>query len=283
MALGREQLPWSDDVWKSVDDAVHGEVQRTSVAAKFIPLATPAPGPDVSTVLSDIIDSAKMMVDDASVTPIVELGVEFRLTRQQIVNEGDVATAVSLATRAANLLARAEDTVLFQGDDGFKDPLFKAAVKRGGGSAGAGLLSSADLSVSPVPIAPGAYGQHTFVAFAEAYSQLQSKGHYGPYAFVVRSEIYADTYAPLPNTLVMPADCIKPMVSLGFYGTATIPAARGVMVSIGGNTMDLVASVDPVTEFLQIDPDGAYRFKVFERFALRVKDKTAVVRFEFNK
>jgi uncharacterized linocin/CFP29 family protein len=282
MSLGREQLSWSDDVWKSIDDAVHDEVQRTAVAAKFIPLHAPAPAPDVATVPSDIIDNATMMIGESAVTPIVELGVEFRLTRQQIGSEADLATAVSLATRAANLLARAEDTVFFQGDNGFKDPLFKS-VKRSGGSAGAGLLSSADLSVSADPIAPGVYGQHTFVAFAEAYAQLQSKGHYGPYALAVRSEIYADTYAPLPNTLVMPADSIKPMVSLGFYGTATIPPARGAMVSVGGNTMDLVASVDPVTEFLQIDPDGAYRFKVFERFALRVKDKTAIVRFEFKK
>ena len=121
------------------------------------------------------------------------------------------------------------------------------------------------------------------MAFADAYSQLQAKGHYGPYALVVRSEIYADAYAPLPDTLVLPADSIKPMVSLGFYGTATIPPLSGVLVSVGGNTIDLVSSFNPATEFLQIDPDGAYQFKVFERFALRVKDKTAIVRFEFKK
>ena len=281
MSFGREQLSWSEDVWKSIDDAVHDEVQRTSVAAKFIPLHAPAPAPDVSTVPSDIIDAGAMTVDEVAVTPIVELGVEFKLTRQQIGNEADLATAVSLATRAANLLARAEDTVLVQGDGGFKDPLFKT-VKRSGGSAGAGLLDSAGQSVTAVAIAPGVYGQHTFQAFAQAYSQLQNNGHYGPYALALRSDVYADTYAPLAGTLVMPADCIKPMVSLGFYGTGTIPPSKGVMVSVGGNTMDLVASVDPVTEFLQVDPDGTYRFKVYERFALRVKDKTALVRFEFK-
>jgi uncharacterized linocin/CFP29 family protein len=282
MSLGREQLPWSDDVWSSIDTAVNNEVQRTCVAAKIIPLLTPAPSPDVATVPADLIDSATMTVDESTVTPIVELGVEFRLTRQQIGNEADVATAVSLATRAANLLARAEDVVLFQGESGLKDPLL-SSVKVAGGSPGAGLLSSADLAVPVAPVGSGAYGKNTFVAFANAYSQLQSKGQYGPYALVVRSEIYADAYAPLPDTLGLTADSIKPMVPLGFYGTATLPLLSGVLVSVGGNTMDLVSSFNPTTEFLQIDPDGEYRFKVFERFALRVKDKTAIVRFEFRK
>jgi uncharacterized linocin/CFP29 family protein len=282
MSLGREQLPWSDDVWSSIDSAVNGEVQRTCVAAKIIPLHAPAPSPDVPTVPADIIDSATMTVDESAVTPIVELGVEFRLTRQQIGNEADLATAVSLATRAANLLARAEDVILFQGKNGLQDPLL-ASVKQAGGSAGTGLLNSADLTIPVASIGADAYGKNTFVAFANAYSQLQAKGHYGPYALVVRSEIYADAYAPLPDTLVLPADSIKPMVSLGFYGTATIPPLSGVLASVGGNTMDLVSSFNPATEFLQIDPDGAYRFKVFERFALRVKDKTAIVRFEFRK
>ena len=102
MSLGREQLPWSNDIWSSIDSAVNAEVQRTCVAAKIIPLHAPAPSPDVPTVPADIIDSATMTVDESAVTPIVELGVEFRLTRQQIGNEADVGTAVSLATRAAN-------------------------------------------------------------------------------------------------------------------------------------------------------------------------------------
>jgi uncharacterized linocin/CFP29 family protein len=281
MSLGRERLTWGDDIWRAIDDAVHDEVQRTSVAAKFIPLHSPAPPPEASIVPAGIIDPAAMTVDEVAITPIVELGVEFHLTRQQYGNEADLGTAVTLATRAANLLAQAEDSVLFQGDAGLANPIFKNVI-RSGGSAGAGLLKSANQSVTVDPIVPGAYGQHTFQAFAQAYAKLQQNGQYGPYALALRSEVYADTYAPLPNTLVMTADSIKPMVSLGFFGTGTVPASTGILVSAGGNTVDLVASVDPITEFLQVDPDGTYRFKVYERFALRVKDRSALVRFEFK-
>jgi hypothetical protein len=37
MNLGREALPWSQDLWASLDQAVHNEVERTGVAARFIP------------------------------------------------------------------------------------------------------------------------------------------------------------------------------------------------------------------------------------------------------
>lgn len=280
MNLGRERLTWSEDIWKSIDAAVHDEVLRTSVAAKFIPLPGPV-APEVQTVPSDLINVDTMTVDEVAVTPIVELGVEFGLTRQQITNEPQLATAITLATRSANLLTQAEDMTLFQGDSAFSNPLFKR-VQHTGGSAGAGLLKVTDQVVKVPPVSAGVYGEHTFQAVAQAYSLLQGQGHYGPYALALRSEIYADTYAPLPDTLAMPSDRIKPLVPLGFYGTGTLPASSGVMVSVGGNAMDLVASVDPITEFLQVDPDGTYRFKVYERFALRVKDKTAIVRLEFD-
>lgn len=281
MNLGRDRLTWSDDLWKSIDDAVHDEVLRTSVATKFIPLHGPLQAPDVITVPADIIDPNTMTVDEVAVTPIVELGIEFGLTRQQIANEAQMATGVTLSTRSANLLAQAEDMTLFQGDAAFGNPLFKR-VQHAGGGAGKGLLSATDQVITVASISAGVFGEHTFEAVAQAYSLLQNQGHYGPYALALRSEIYADTFAALPGTLAIPADRIKPLVPLGFYGTGALPPSTGVMVSVGGNTMDLVASVDPVTEFLQLDPGGTFRFKVFERFALRVKDKTAIVRLQFK-
>jgi uncharacterized linocin/CFP29 family protein len=281
MDLGRDRLSWSPDIWKLIDTAVHDEVLRTSIATKFLPISEPAPTPETMTVPADIIDLGTMTVDESSVTAIVELGREFRLTRQQVANESQLATAVTLGTRSANLLAQAEDMTLFLGDRAFGDPLFKR-IQRAGGSAGTGLLHAADQVVPVKPVSKDVYGEQTFHAVAEAYSALQSKGHYGPYALSLHSKNYADAFAPLPKTLIMPADRIKPLVSLGFYGTGTLPPSTGLMVSVGGNSMDLVSSVDPITEFMQQDSDGTYRFKVFERFALRVKDKTAIVRLQFE-
>ena len=46
--------------------------------------------------------------------------------------------------------------------------------------------------------------------------------------------------------------------------------------------MDLVRGMDMATAFLQEDPDGRYRFRVYERFALRFKDTTAIIKLAFK-
>ena len=46
--------------------------------------------------------------------------------------------------------------------------------------------------------------------------------------------------------------------------------------------MDLVVGMEPTTEFIQVSTEGLHRFRVFERFALRVKDRSAIVRLNFT-
>ena len=78
-------------------------------------------------------------------------------------------------------------------------------------------------------------------------------------------------------------------MTAGFFGTGSMPSKPGTtpqffgtLVSLGGNTMDLVVGLDATTAFMQQDTDGNYRFRVVERFGLRLKDVTAVVRLEFE-
>jgi len=80
----------------------------------------------------------------------------------------------------------------------------------------------------------------------------------------------------------MSADRIKPLMTAGFFGTGTLPDFIGILVSIGGNTMDLAVGIDATTEYVQNDAGGQYLFRVYERFALRMKDKSAVIRLEFQ-
>jgi hypothetical protein len=91
------------------------------------------------------------------------------------------------------------------------------------------------------------------------------------------------------------ADRIKPLMTAGFFGTGTLPPNPGappvvplvapyygVLVSLGGNTMDLVMGLEPLVAFMQEDTNGNFRFRVLERFALRVKDTTGIVILQFN-
>jgi len=283
MSYGKEEPEWTQEVWDRIDQAVHDEAQRTKVAAKFLPLYMAVPSALIVPADTVNVDSPPLTVDEALTTPIVENLVEFALTKQQYGREDGLMTAITLATRAANLLSQAEDLLLFQGDLGLQDPLFTSnLVRHQSGSAGGGLLS-VDRSVSVPQKTPGIdiWGENTFGAVATAYSILQDNGHYGPYALVLPTVPYADTYAPLATTLILTADRIKPLVTGGFYGTGTLPDFTGIMVSTGGNTMDLVIGKDATTQFEQKDARGRFLFRVYERFALRLKDKTAGVKLEF--
>ncbi len=311
MRNNREKLPWSQEIWNRIDQAVHKECQRTKVARQFLPLYGPVAAGQ-TTVHSDTVvingnvingNGQSLSVDETATTPLVEILADFILTAQQVDREEELMTAVTLATRAANLIAQAEDVLIFQGQTAVEagteqHPLFKdGKVRLLSGNAGTGLLGGLPtnqvIEVPPIVAKPLRFGEKTFEAVAAAYSRLQSgdeleQAHYGPYALVLQFVEYADSYAPvltnqaaLANTLAITADRIKPLVTAGFYGTGTVPALTGLLVSLGGNTMDLVVGMDVTTSFLQEDPDGRYRLRVWERFALRRKDSSAIIRLKF--
>jgi hypothetical protein len=307
MKLGRENLDWSPETWAHIDKAVHDEAQRVRIAMKYIPInmattdTLSVPAESIETV---DLPPTPLFIDEGKTISIFEILTSFSMTKQQAGKEVDVTTAITLATRATNILIQGEDILMFQGDSALEtganpNPLFATGrIRHRNNSFGTGLLgavaaipdppgpASQTIEVEPTsvssPPSQNTYGENTFGAVSAAYSRLQSKGHYGPYALALHSDVYADTFAPLEKTLIMPADRIKPLVTAGFHGTGTLPPFTGVLVSLGGNTMDLVVGMDAITAFLQEDTDGLYQFRVFERFTLRLKDVTAVIKLDFE-
>jgi uncharacterized linocin/CFP29 family protein len=211
--------------------------------------------------------------------------------------ESGNSTAVTLATQAANYLAQGQDLVIFQGQNAISsNPLFQSGiVLHRGVPADTGLLDLRPSKPLPedqvIPVkakGPDVWGENTFAAVAKGYSVLQKKGKYGPYALVLQTIAYADTYAPLPDTLILTADRLNPLMTAGFYGTGTLTVPNeavfyGVLLSTGGYAEDLVCGLDAITGCMQQDIDGNYRFRVVERFALRLKDIFSVVRLEFQR
>jgi len=321
MNNGRDKIHWTQEVWDRIDKAVHDEVMRTRVGAKFLPIRMVPPKtvsvpsdvitvPDATKTTSDATTET-LTVDEGATTRINEYWVEFSLTPQQVEHEtGNISelghsTAVTLATRAANILAQAEDLVIFQGQNVINDPqsLFHTKVRSRGVPTDTGLLNLnvtglgkppllPDVTAVPVPLTNSQvadiYGENTFTKVAEAYADLQGQAQYGPYALVLPTIPYADSFA-LPTTVIMPAERIRALIKTEVFGTGTLltntaapsPKYFGVLVSLGGNTMDLVVGLDATASFMQQDTDGNYRFRIVERFGLRLKDTSGVVRLEF--
>ncbi|WP_419998570.1 encapsulin [Streptomyces boninensis] len=271
--LGRHKIDWESGVWERLDRDVCAEIERSRLCTRFLPVAGQTMSPQARTVPADAVDSAPeggaLSVPEGEELPLEEQSVTFALTKQQYESEARIGTARTLAVRATNRLARLMDTSVFQ--DSPNTSLLAAAER---------VKQIIDVPLRDDDV-PGRYGERYFGAVAQAYALLESKVHYGPYALVSHFEPFADAHAPLDNTLIMPADRIRALMDAGFYGTGTLPPKTALMVSTGGNTMDVAIAVDAVTAFTQEAESGLYRFRVYERFTVRVKDPTAVVLLRF--
>ena len=68
----------------------------------------------------------------------------------------------------------------------------------------------------------------------------------------------------------------------GFFGTSALPDTLGILLSLGGGTMDLPVADDATPEFLSVNNQGGYNFRLFERFNFRLKIADAVRLLRFN-
>jgi hypothetical protein len=303
-------IDFTSPPWDQVQTAVEKEHDRVTVAAKF--LTPPVTINDQSTfqVITDKIDEKALpilTVDPHDFTNIIEIFVTFSLPSGLADNPADVQSAVTLAIGAANLLALAEDKLIFKGEDATKDELFTSGLvsfnNRPQNIIGM-LPADQKFSVEPVEENSdpklNSYGENIYAAVAKGYALLQDR-HGGRQALVLPTTVYADTYAARGTTLEIPAitaDRLKGLIKdwvngttsvPGVYGTSTVPdfaktdPAKGVLVALDGNTMDLVVQMPPTVELLpQKDANGNPLFKVKEKFALRLKDRKAVVEFDFS-
>ncbi len=305
--LGRDKIQGWKDEWSMIDKHVAKEHDLTSVATKFL---TP-PIPDKSglgTVPADEVISGEdgiLSIDESETRTVIEIAVQFRVRQNQAVDE---KIAVSLAIRAANLLARAEDLIIFQGiEAALKDSLFTSksvilnSPKLGSRNNNVDSFLSATCSTQVIEVLPvernninpnlSIYGENIYAAVAQGYTLLQ-KHHYGRQVLILPSTIHADTYATRTTTLDIPAVTyarIQGLIGEHVYGTSTLPSfddpakiAKGILLALDGNTFDLIVQQDPITAVVtQESSSKDYIFQVFERFALRLKDPLAVVELHF--
>ena len=152
---GKDQIPWSDDVWHLIDDAVVEEITRSRMGAKFLQqvhVHKKRTTVDADIVVLPTAPDLSFSIDETATTRIQEYLVQFRLSPAQMEAEGHydtelnnqvattssatsdtgdsrqvhrASTAVSLSLKTANILAQAEDLILFNGQNAVANsPLF---------------------------------------------------------------------------------------------------------------------------------------------------------------
>jgi uncharacterized linocin/CFP29 family protein len=286
--LGRDRV-WTPAIWSDIDKAVMAEVGQVRVAQKVFPTTSM---PNAQSVPADVFDPNTMRIEEGLTTPLVEISVPFPLTQSQAGNETTQHTGQKLARLATKTIALSEDMIFFQGQAAVLPQVVQVVNQA---AVGAGLVREAVTEMT-LDRQANNYPEAIFQAVAAGIAGLTGLGQPGPYALFLETAIYADAYRPEPQSLVTPADRIKPLVAAGFYPTGALlfpPSLLfpprpgqdrrrfGILASLGGEPVSIYVGVDAVTAFTQEDSGGVLRFRVYERMQHFARDPSALLRLEF--
>jgi len=302
---------WPEVIWKETNDAVLAEVGKVRVAQKVFPTAhldnSPVQVPD------ELINFQNLSIQEGQTKPFVELFATFTLTSTQVKQEVEQKTGKTLARMAAKALALAEDTYFLQlsdlaarnpGPAGAAPPHIpvlpaNTQVENWREATDLGLLAAANppnanvddptrvtppLQVDRAPANPNnaQWGNNTFARVAEAIALLLGKAQAAPFALILPTVPYADTFIPpSPQSLVTTADSIKPLVEGGFYTSPVLPRNEGLLVALAGDPVHLFVGREVTTEFV-VRQGNSYVFRVVERVQYVVRDPRALVLLRFE-
>jgi hypothetical protein len=241
MADGNTQLQWTDEQWNKVRQVVYEEARKARVAGNFLPLYGPL-DPDATYVTRQALlkpneqneqgDSvAGFTVGDTSVLKLPTLQVKVYLKGAQVADP-EMTSALIAFRRAASVLARLEDEIIFNGQKGPNEGPTHAGQRMAlakdepwevrGGDKTNGLLPPPPRPIRPEP--GGALPSFTDLAkigealvsdVSKAVGDLEEKYHPGPFACVLDHVYFTAAQTPNPNSLVLPQDRILPFLGGG--------------------------------------------------------------------
>jgi uncharacterized linocin/CFP29 family protein len=317
MADSNMQLNWTDEQWNKVRQVVYEEARRARVAGNFLPLYGPLE-PDATYVSKEQLkyegvpgsaEFQRISVNNTETQPLLTLEVLVYLRGAQVADP-ELTSAISAFRRAANVLSRVEDTIVFYGkpsdhelrlahNAALGNARDAAAIKTAtadqmshlkaiwnvtGADEMDGLAEKVVPLEEPLAAAEPAQAEEdpagTLVSdISSAISQLEKAGHLGPFACVLGHGIFKIAQTPNEGSLVLPQDRILPFLGGGpLLRTSTLYPDEGYVVASGGVPIDLVVGTDISVCFLQITLEPRFVFRVYEKIALRVKEEGAIVR-----
>ena len=289
---GSTEVNWPDAVWQDINAAIAKEM-AVRTAQKVFPTMVLENEP--TEVANEVIDFSNHSIKEGLTKQFVEIYQEFPLTSTQVSKEAEKHYCRTLARMVAKSVALAEDTVLFQGKNGALPPNVKADQAD---AAVGGLLGEAgpkdaddgnpnkvskpiDVSQPKAAHAGVKYGENVFSAVATGIAKLTTKGQAAKFALFLPIGVYADTFVPpSPASLVTTSERIRPLVEGGYYGTATLPPDKGLLVALAGEPTSLYMGHEARIEFVRKE-GSKYFFRVVERIQFVARDPRAFVLMNF--
>jgi uncharacterized linocin/CFP29 family protein len=152
-------------------------------------------------------------------------------------------------------------------------------IERGAGTAEQVLSSQIQLAEaiarSPNVLPAPTPGDHLVVEIANAVVALESASNPGPFACVLSAQAFVAVHTPVVG-LVLPVDRITPILNGPLLRSGRMPGFSGIVVSLAANSIDIVVATPPRAQFLNVDQNAKYHFRVYEKFILRIKEPQAV-------
>jgi len=274
------ELCWSDAQWQRVKDAVTEAFGRSSIASAFLPMYGPLPGSAEIVRNERLVQPAgtpptlRLDADHPDVNvKLVNVTVNVSLSSEQVADE-TLSNALFAFRRAANILAQEEDRVVFEGvgqSPRGQDSVY--VVNNPPPQRGLADLSGRRrfASFDPPPLGTQ-LGPLVLAAIVRAINTLEENLNPAPFACVLGNTLFQAVYEPT-GSLVLPSDRITPLLKGGpLLRSGRMPDTAGVVVSLAGNALDVVVGTPPTVQFLQRTNAARFLFRVYERFALRIRD-----------
>lgn len=285
------QLPWTDEQWAAVQRTVQDSARKARVAASFLPLVGPLPAGQASVPALPMSQQEleryrgeapqRLVVDDGQTLRLTTIACEVYLKTQQA-EDPELSAACQMLGRAADLIGRLEDAIVFNGQRGSdKAPQINGVdvqppiyTVRNGQQHGGLVTGKPDEEVRWDETT--GYSESLVGAVVSAVASLEGRGHYGPFACVLGHRLYRAANTPSRHSLVLPSDRIVPFLDGGpLRRSSAVPEDLGVIVALAGSPIDLVVASDVHVRFLQLSVEPRYILRVSERFVLRMKQPEA--------
>jgi uncharacterized linocin/CFP29 family protein len=172
---------------------------------------------------------------------------------------------------AARKVAEDEDHLLITGENSAGTmPAFPAL----------GIEGLATATGRNTKASAGAWGANALTDLSAAIGELETDGHMGPYAAILRASWAAKLRALVANTAVKYIDVIAPLFTAGVHVSDSLCTSAGattiaLVVEPSQENFEMVVGQDLAT-FTQQDDDMNLQGKVFEVLAPRIKRPTSV-------
>jgi uncharacterized linocin/CFP29 family protein len=276
-------LNWSDAQWQKVNDAVNEAFGKASVATAFLPCYGPLAGSTETVRNEHLIANAQgagrptitLDADHSDVNlKLVNLTANVQLSSEQVADD-TLSNALLAFRRAANILAQEQDEIVFAGINAKTQSKYIANnVTSAQGLADASTtFEKIKTPASAAATAAGvdALGAGVVSAVVDAISKLEDGSNPGPFACVLGNELFEAVQQP-SFAFVLPSDRITPLLRGPLLRSGKMDEDKGIVVSLAGNAIDIVVGTPPTVQFLQRTSDAKFLFRVYVRFALRIRD-----------